>query len=259
MSENRNVDDDNDEFDKYSPEHRSSATAGSSLTNPRDVVFDEDHTPVTRGGAYEILIKKSCVFCKIAHEEEGRLFAKPVFQNTEVTVFSDISPAAKVHLLVIPNSHISNTRQLKKEHVPLLEYMFASGAGGLEILGGSINEARVGFHCPPFTSMDHLHMHILYPETSIRWLNKLFFRPDSYWFTLYDTMLKSLHNMEGPDVKSVSFPSFTRSDPEESSSRGESEAITPKVVVENEKQDTGKEVNLNNSSKENTEELQNGE
>ncbi|XP_071953259.1 adenosine 5'-monophosphoramidase HINT3-like [Antedon mediterranea] len=228
-------DEEDDDFDKYAPENRSSTTAGSSLTHPGSVVFDEDHTPVTRGGAYEILVKKSCVFCKIAHEDEGRFFAKPVFQNTEVTVFSDISPAAKVHLLVIPNTHIASVRDLKKEHIPLLEYMFAAGAGGLEILSGSINEARVGFHCPPFTSMSHLHMHILYPETSIRWWNKLFFKPDSYWFTLYDTMLMSLNEMDGPPVKCVSFPSTTTDTNEDPTNTDpKPETSTPQVKVENE-------------------------
>lgn len=53
----------------------------------------------------------------------------------------------------------------------------------LEGLGGDLKDVRLGFHCPPFNSIKHLHLHCLSPVENMSFLHKLMFRPNSWWFS----------------------------------------------------------------------------
>lgn len=52
----------------------------------------------------------SCIFCKIA---TGEIPADIVFKNDLVTAFTDLSPQAPTHILIIPNKHIDGLDELK--------------------------------------------------------------------------------------------------------------------------------------------------
>jgi len=43
------------------------------------------------------------------------------------------------------------------------------------------SQLRMGFHWPPFHSISHLHLHLLYPTSQMSWLSRMIFRP-SFWF-----------------------------------------------------------------------------
>jgi histidine triad (HIT) family protein len=45
----------------------------------------------------------NCIFCKIA---SGEIPSAKVFENAEFVAIRDIQPQAKVHLLVIPKTHV---------------------------------------------------------------------------------------------------------------------------------------------------------
>ena len=45
-----------------------------------------------------------CLFCKIA---EGSIPSKKVYEDEYMLAFHDINPMAKVHVLVIPKTHIT--------------------------------------------------------------------------------------------------------------------------------------------------------
>lgn len=45
-----------------------------------------------------------CIFCKIV---AGEIPANIVYKNEHVTAFTDLSPKAPTHILVIPNQHIT--------------------------------------------------------------------------------------------------------------------------------------------------------
>jgi histidine triad (HIT) family protein len=50
-----------------------------------------------------------CIFCKIA---AGIIPAAVVYRNDQVLAFHDISPAAPVHVLIIPVEHIPTLNEL---------------------------------------------------------------------------------------------------------------------------------------------------
>lgn len=54
----------------------------------------------------------------------------------------------------------------------------------LEDRGGNFEEARLGFHWPPFIFVKHLHLHVISPVSGMSWINRnVVFRKDSYVFS----------------------------------------------------------------------------
>lgn len=47
---------------------------------------------------------------------------------------------------------------------------------------GSTDNARLGFHWPPFHTVSHLHLHVIAPATEMGFLAKMMFKEDSWWF-----------------------------------------------------------------------------
>ena len=58
-----------------------------------------------------------CIFCKIV---EGTLPSEKVYENEHVLAFKDISPQAKVHVLVIPKKHIPTMNDVTEEDGPII-------------------------------------------------------------------------------------------------------------------------------------------
>lgn len=58
-----------------------------------------------------------CIFCEIV---AGRQPARLVYQDETVTVFWDIRPQARVHLLVVPNQHIRSLAEAEEGDPTLL-------------------------------------------------------------------------------------------------------------------------------------------
>ena len=52
----------------------------------------------------------------------------------------------------------------------------------LEEQGGFSDTARLGFHWPPFTSIKHLHLHIIAPQQEMGFIARGIFKTDSFWF-----------------------------------------------------------------------------
>jgi diadenosine tetraphosphate (Ap4A) HIT family hydrolase len=59
-----------------------------------------------------------CKFCQIIKNAETLSYL-----DEKVAVFDDSRPAAQYHLLMCPVEHIKSINTLKKEDLPLLEYM----------------------------------------------------------------------------------------------------------------------------------------
>ncbi|KDQ15865.1 hypothetical protein BOTBODRAFT_130585 [Botryobasidium botryosum FD-172 SS1] len=103
----------------------------------------------------QLSIPLGCTFCDVSKEKGFNIIA----EDETLVVFRDRRPAALHHLLVVPKEHIGSVRELRKEHLPLLEKMGIAGRDALSSLGAPLETQRFGFHIPPFNSVDHLHLH----------------------------------------------------------------------------------------------------
>lgn len=101
----------------------------------------------------------SCIFCKIV---AGEIPAKKAYEDDLVLAFHDIRPAAPVHLLLIPKTHVANLYEAEASHESAFGRMLAV-AGRLAREHGAadgfrtiINNGRVGHQ-----EVYHVHMHVL--------------------------------------------------------------------------------------------------
>ena len=102
----------------------------------------------------------SCVFCRII---EGKEEAKVLNTTENVIVFRDKWAGGKVHLLAIPKAHIRDVDHLGPADVPLLNEMKEAGMAALENepIVEDPSKALLVFHCPPYNSVNHLHLHFV--------------------------------------------------------------------------------------------------
>ncbi|XP_054617763.1 adenosine 5'-monophosphoramidase HINT3-like isoform X2 [Dunckerocampus dactyliophorus] len=103
-----------------------------------------------------------CSFCLIASGQDEK--ADVLRKNTQLVCFRDICPAAPHHYQVVPVRHIKNCYSLHSGHIKLVEDMAEMGRAVLRDQGVTdMTDIRLGFHQPPYTSVDHLHLHVLAP------------------------------------------------------------------------------------------------
>lgn len=46
----------------------------------------------------------------------------------------------------------------------------------------NLEDVSYGFHWPPFTSIDHLHMHAIAPASKMGFFARLVFKPINMWY-----------------------------------------------------------------------------
>lgn len=105
-------------------------------------------------------IAMDCIFCKIV---EGTLPSEKVYENEHVLAFKDISPQAKVHVLVIPKKHIPTMNDVTEEDGPIIAEIhkaiqqIAKEAGiaesGYRIINNCLDDGGQVVY--------HLHYHLL--------------------------------------------------------------------------------------------------
>lgn len=103
---------------------------------------------------------EACIFCRIL---AGELPSRQVTSTEHTYAFFDLNPAAPVHFLVIPRSHIENAAAVEAGHGEIIAEMFVTARSGAESLGIAQDGYRlvfnVGTHA--LNSVSHLHMHVL--------------------------------------------------------------------------------------------------
>ena len=139
-----------------------------------------------------------CVFCDIAKEinDTNALENQKILKHNEkLALFADIRPASKHHYLVIPQSHMKNAKDLHgSEHKELVEAMHQFGKEYLSSVASreEINDALYGFHFPPFISVNHLHMHVISPSSTMSFINSNLFRKNSWYFVSPEVLIDRL-------------------------------------------------------------------
>lgn len=143
-----------------------------------------------------VKMNQNCIFCKII---TGEADSTKYYEDEETLVFKDIKPAAKHHFLSIPKKHITNINSLTKDDIPLgitIRYIFINQIKtyllvnklveeGKKVLleqGGETENMLLGFHCPPFNAISHLHLHVISPRNEMSFLSRIMFKPKSWWF-----------------------------------------------------------------------------
>ncbi|KAJ2160425.1 hypothetical protein GGF46_002251 [Coemansia sp. RSA 552] len=116
----------------------------------------------------------NCVFCSPLE--------RVVYEDDEFLAFHDIKPDAALHLLVIPKQHRGTIKELHKADVAMIRRMHGIGERLLREQGFTGDDARFGFHRPPFNSVHHLHMHCLGLPFKPKRAEYMFPQRGSAWF-----------------------------------------------------------------------------
>ncbi|XP_035474093.1 adenosine 5'-monophosphoramidase HINT3 [Scophthalmus maximus] len=133
---------------------------------------------------------EDCPFCQIATSETD---TEILLSDDQLVCFRDSKPGATHHYLVVPRRHIDNCKALQGDDVSLVEQMEKMGRSILEEKKVcDLNDVRMGFHVPPFSSVPHLHLHTLAPASKMNFRSQLHYGPQSHWFITVDKVLSQL-------------------------------------------------------------------
>ena len=105
-------------------------------------------------------MSENCPFCRII---AGDTPAKIVYQDDLVTAFEDHQPAAPVHLLIVPNRHITSLNRISPEDEDMLGRLIIAARKMAE----QYNISQDGYRIQINTGTDagqtvfHLHLHLL--------------------------------------------------------------------------------------------------
>ena len=101
-----------------------------------------------------------CLFCKIANKDiDSDIF----FEDEELIVIKDISPAAPVHLLIIPKKHISSIMDIDDLENSTMANILVT----IKRIAAELGLDKKGFRVVNNTgpdggqSIDHLHFHLM--------------------------------------------------------------------------------------------------
>ena len=101
-----------------------------------------------------------CLFCRIV---DGQQPAEIVHQDERATAFDDINPQAPVHVLVVPNKHISTLDEASDEDRELLGHLLLVGAEIARQRGIAEQGYRtvVNTNRAAGQTVYHIHVHII--------------------------------------------------------------------------------------------------
>ena len=103
---------------------------------------------------------EDCIFCKIV---EGQIPVEFIYESEDVVAFTDVSPQAPVHVLIIPKRHYGTTLELSDEAPELFVSMLKASSE----IARKKNVDESGFRLILNTNADggqelfHVHMHLM--------------------------------------------------------------------------------------------------
>ncbi len=101
-----------------------------------------------------------CLFCRIV---AGEVPSERVATTEATYAFRDINPAAPVHVLVVPRSHIADAAAIQPEHAAVVAELFTTARQVAEREGIAAGGYRLVFNvgADALNTVDHLHLHVL--------------------------------------------------------------------------------------------------
>ena len=105
-------------------------------------------------------IMEDCVFCKII---KGEIPSDKVYEDDEILAFKDINPAAPVHILVIPQKHISNLLEIEENDEIIITQIYKVINKIVKEMNIEKDGFRVIVNCGKDAGQEvmHLHFHVL--------------------------------------------------------------------------------------------------
>lgn len=106
------------------------------------------------------MAEQSCLFCRIVANE---IPASIVFRGEGVVAFRDIAPQAPIHVLVVPDEHISGVADITAENEAMVARLvrIAAEIARQEGLAESGYRLIVNQGRDAGQSVPHLHVHLL--------------------------------------------------------------------------------------------------
>ncbi len=105
-------------------------------------------------------MSEECIFCKIV---SGEIPATIAYRDDEVVAFEDIKPAAPIHLLIIPTTHVASARDLTPENLDIVGKLVGRANELARERGISDQGYRLNINSGPYggQTVYHLHLHLL--------------------------------------------------------------------------------------------------
>lgn len=101
-----------------------------------------------------------CVFCRVA---VGTLPSRQVYSDDEIIAFHDVTPVAKVHLLVIPRKHVTRLEEATEADDVLLGRLIRVASKVAQEMGIAESGYRIAINqgADAGQVLDHLHVHVM--------------------------------------------------------------------------------------------------
>ncbi|XP_031631744.1 histidine triad nucleotide-binding protein 3-like [Contarinia nasturtii] len=132
----------------------------------------------------------SCIFCHIAAGKSDTTLIE--YENDNIVIFKDIRPASDFHYLAVPKKHMKNVRSCTLNDKDLIIEMKNELRNFLNTKNVNLDDVSYGFHWPPFTSIDHLHLHAIAPASKMGFIQRIVFKPIDMWYCSPEYVLANL-------------------------------------------------------------------
>ena len=101
-----------------------------------------------------------CVFCGMVQDPTHQ---DPIYRDERVFVVRDINPKARVHLLIIPNTHLASLAYIGPGQVPIMGHMFVVAEEMARREGVTLSGYRLALNQGKDSGqeIEHLHLHLL--------------------------------------------------------------------------------------------------
>lgn len=102
----------------------------------------------------------NCIFCNIIG---GKIPSEKIYEDDKVFAFKDISPAAPVHVLIIPKQHIESINDLCEDNAAIIGHIYIAAKKIAMELGIADSGYRIVSNCgrDAGQTVFHIHFHLL--------------------------------------------------------------------------------------------------
>jgi histidine triad (HIT) family protein len=101
-----------------------------------------------------------CLFCKII---AGQIPSEIAYQDEHCVAFRDINPAAPMHYLIVPRTHVATVNDATAENAELFGRLYVAAANLARQLGVDARGYRLVTNCNKDAGqvIFHVHVHFL--------------------------------------------------------------------------------------------------